>query len=317
MPMLPLLVNGRDPIATDGGWFTDATLVFNQNTFIAYDPATGFMTPVNSSTIATDLVVAGLQTSLTFTSAADNSSVVLWDQGGFRTLNGTSGDAIATSGVGGICYLANDGITACSNDGSSTRPILGLVIGLADNGLTVIVEVIPSQNLQFSTGASNGDMLLGSVQTVTAAKTFNNGKLVLRNAADTFSTTLEALATANRVISLPDVTATLAQAAVASAADSAWVRPTPTTSVHGTWTAQSGTTPGNYAITSGGPTAAAGSLIGGAIFDTSGNGGQIIDNTAITASSGTIYVAGVGIGTPATATTLIIYAPATHTHVQT
>lgn len=66
---------------------------------------------------------------------------------------------------------------------------------------------------EFPTAAAMGagDMLLGTAQTVTESKTFADTKLLLRNAANTFSTTLKAAgATAARVLSLPDATDTLA-----------------------------------------------------------------------------------------------------------
>lgn len=53
--------------------------------------------------------------------------------------------------------------------------------------------------------AGAGDMALGSVQTVTAAKTFNAGTLKQNNAGNTFAHTLASLATAARTWSLPDV----------------------------------------------------------------------------------------------------------------
>lgn len=69
------------------------------------------------------------------------------------------------------------------------------------------------------TGGSTGGMVtLSGAQTFTGAKTFADTKLLLRNAADTFSTTVKAAAaTAARVISLPDATDTLAALGVAQA----------------------------------------------------------------------------------------------------
>ncbi len=52
--------------------------------------------------------------------------------------------------------------------------------------------------------------LLGGAQTFTAPKTFSNNTLLMRNNANTFSTTLTApLATSTRTLSLPDVSGTL------------------------------------------------------------------------------------------------------------
>ncbi len=57
-------------------------------------------------------------------------------------------------------------------------------------------------------GGGSGDMVLADVQTVTGAKTFNDGKLKQNNSANTFASTLASLATAARVWTLPDATDT-------------------------------------------------------------------------------------------------------------
>jgi len=54
-----------------------------------------------------------------------------------------------------------------------------------------------------------GDMVLSGVQTVTGNKTFSAGTLKVNNAANTFLHTFASLATADRVITLPDVTGTI------------------------------------------------------------------------------------------------------------
>ena len=59
-------------------------------------------------------------------------------------------------------------------------------------------------DLQWTTQAGGGDMVLANVQTVTGAKTFNDTKLLLRNPADTFSVTMAAGAqTAARTYTFP------------------------------------------------------------------------------------------------------------------
>jgi hypothetical protein len=55
--------------------------------------------------------------------------------------------------------------------------------------------------------AGAGDMLLGTAQTVTAAKTFNNATFLLGNSANIFSTTLATSATANRTWTIPEISA--------------------------------------------------------------------------------------------------------------
>ncbi len=57
-------------------------------------------------------------------------------------------------------------------------------------------------------GGGSGDMLLGTSQTVTAAKTFNVGTLKLNNAGGTFATTLATAAAAARTWTLPDASDT-------------------------------------------------------------------------------------------------------------
>ena len=55
-----------------------------------------------------------------------------------------------------------------------------------------------------------GDMLLGTIQTVTAAKTFNDGKLLLNNVAGTFTGQFTNTNTAARTYTLKDASGTLA-----------------------------------------------------------------------------------------------------------
>jgi hypothetical protein len=55
-----------------------------------------------------------------------------------------------------------------------------------------------------------GDMLLGTAQTVTAGKTFNDGTILLKNVAGTFSASFTNTITAARTYTLPDATGTIA-----------------------------------------------------------------------------------------------------------
>ena len=59
-------------------------------------------------------------------------------------------------------------------------------------------------------GSGSGDMILDSSQTVTGAKTFKDAKLLLRNAADTFSSWFTNTAAAARTWTLPDKSGTVA-----------------------------------------------------------------------------------------------------------
>jgi len=58
--------------------------------------------------------------------------------------------------------------------------------------------------------AGVGDMLLNTIQTVTALKTFEDGTFALRNVADTFSITFTNAALADRVVTIQDGSGTLA-----------------------------------------------------------------------------------------------------------
>ena len=57
--------------------------------------------------------------------------------------------------------------------------------------------------------ATGADMVLASVQTVTGAKTFLDGKLLLQNVANTFYGVFTNANTANRTYTLPDSSGTL------------------------------------------------------------------------------------------------------------
>lgn len=58
--------------------------------------------------------------------------------------------------------------------------------------------------------ATGADMVLASVQTVTGAKTFLDGKLLLQNVANTFYGVFTNTNTANRTYTLPDASGTVA-----------------------------------------------------------------------------------------------------------
>lgn len=57
--------------------------------------------------------------------------------------------------------------------------------------------------------AGGGDMVLASIQTVTGAKTFEDGTMLLRNVADTFDGSFVNTNTADRIYTLPDVAGTV------------------------------------------------------------------------------------------------------------
>jgi len=59
-------------------------------------------------------------------------------------------------------------------------------------------------------GGGSGDMVLATAQTVTAAKTFNNATLLMRNVANTFSSQFTNTNTAARTYTLPDAAGIIA-----------------------------------------------------------------------------------------------------------
>jgi len=62
--------------------------------------------------------------------------------GSFEFHNSTSTDAIAAKDGGAVAYAADDQ-TAALTSATSTRPVLGRIVGLADNG-NVIVTIGPA-----------------------------------------------------------------------------------------------------------------------------------------------------------------------------
>lgn len=165
--------------------------------------------------------------------------------------------------------------------------------------------------VQVSTGGVNGVVNSGGASTAIAPLAIQQ---VLTAPATLVQpgtpNPIEVLLTSTAV-SATGLSGTAAAQTFTGAAPSA--NPTPITGIHGAFTAQSGTTPAFYTQNSatGGQftTAAAGALVGGTIFDTTGNGGVIVANSALASNSGTISIAGLGFGTPATASTLIITPP--------
>jgi hypothetical protein len=151
------------------------------NAIARFDATTGKLIQNSAVTIAdTTGAIAGALSIALGTASSATGQVILNNSTNANTLTLQAG-ATATS----ITY------TLPTADGSSGQV-------LSTNGSGV---------LSFITPAGAGDMLLGTVQTVTAAKTFNNTTFLLRNAANTFSTTLATSATANRTWTIPEIAA--------------------------------------------------------------------------------------------------------------
>ncbi len=83
-----------------------------------------------------------------------------------------------------------------------------------DSGLSNVLRLCSAAGSCSTVGAGggggSGDMILGTTQTVTAAKTFNVGTLKLNNSGNTFAATLATSATAARTNTLPDASGAIA-----------------------------------------------------------------------------------------------------------
>ena len=286
-----------------------ASQAFNPAAIVGLDAA-GKATPFLTGTVVGIQFAIGIldpvRAPAAFTSGASDTSPVL--TGHFTMLNGTSGNAIVQASVGEACYTA-DGLTANLTNaanpkvggGTTTGKLLGTILGLDPNIVgNVLISVIPEINQAIAIGGAAGipvPVADGGTGASTAAGARTN------------------LAAAQAAVATGATAPTFMGSAPAA-------NPTPVTGIHGTWTAPSGTTPGFFTITSGGPTAGIGGLVGGIVQDTAGNGGVITANSATTPATGTVSL-GLSVGSPATSTTLIIVPPAiptgavaSHTHTQ-
>jgi hypothetical protein len=113
--------------------------------------------------------------------------------------------------VGSFDITAVD-LTATANLTAGGVVTLGagsLIFPSADGSVDQVLKTDGAGNLGWATIASSGDMILANAQTVTGAKTFNNTKLFLRNVAGTFNGSFVNTNTADRIYTLPDVSASL------------------------------------------------------------------------------------------------------------
>lgn len=122
--------------------------------------------------------------------------------------NPTTTPAITlTTTASGVLKGASGALVAATNaDLPTMTATVGGAVPTPPNNTTTFLR----GDGTFATPAGSGDMVLSGTQTVTGAKTFNAGMLLLRNVADTFSSLFTNAATAARTWTLPDKDGTVA-----------------------------------------------------------------------------------------------------------
>lgn len=187
--------------------------------------------------------------------------------------------------------------------------------------LTNTTFVLDTTTPALATENSAGALTVAGVQTNVGTKSFTTLTLAVWNAAKTFVTSFATNATAARVITFPDASATMAQAGVASGGTApAWTSggAALTKALNGATYNIAGAV---LTITAGGAVISASALAGATIFDIiSGAASQIIDNTLLGVASGTITIANNGAGNFVNGQQIDVWIPngtvASHTHNQ-
>ena len=203
--------------------------------FLKYDGSafvfdnSAFLTANQTITLSGDATGSG-STAITVTLPTVNSNVGTFnnvtvnDKGqvtaasnvSYLTANQTitlSGDVTGSGTTSITSTIANDAVTFAKMQNINTARLLGRsTAGSGDieeitlgANMTLVGGVLDS----IGGGGGSGDMVLANAQTVTGAKTFNNGTLLMRNAANTFSSQFTNANTAARTYTLPDFSGTL------------------------------------------------------------------------------------------------------------
>lgn len=166
-----------------------------RSNFVAND---GLVLSTNSLTVAYDNSSIGISSNLLAVKALGVTNAMLAGSIADNKLsqitaaNKVSG--LALSSLGSITVGA--GLVPAANLGTGTPSVTTFLRG---DG----TYAVPA-------GSGTGDMLLATTQTNTAAKTFNDTTLLLRNVANTFNGSFVNTNTANRVYTLKDAAGTVA-----------------------------------------------------------------------------------------------------------
>lgn len=104
----------------------------------------------------------------------------------------------------GSSPLTTKGDIFTYSTGHARLPISG------NDGWVLAEDSAEATGLKWVALVGGGDMLLGTVQTVTASKTFEDGTFLLENGAGTFTARIDNTNTANRVYDLQNADGTLA-----------------------------------------------------------------------------------------------------------
>ena len=285
---------GYNPVATRLSQPLTATQNFNVCQLVGVVSSTGGISPLNTATVGGIAFAVGMldQSSLgavpasgIFASVANQVAAVV--SGSFQMVNGTSGNAFSEESIGADAYTA-DGVTANATSSSNpTNAVTGLPSGTAtgvvcgivtafSSTLGVTVTCLPELNSMLtSSGDFTGALAVahGGTGSATAAGARTN-LTAAESGVATGSATPSLTGSTTPSFTQPTITPTYAAS------------PTATTGATVSW---GGASSAVATQSAGGIVAAAHALAGGFVDDGTSTA-LILDNTACTATSGTITV---------------------------